>query len=199
MNWLTRGVEQAKLSTLPEYLAIDVKTTTLDALGYTPDLLKIDVEGAELAVLKGAQETLKTVRAMVVELHGVDDEKVFWQLAHHGFRVRYLAPRYVLATAKDEEVMPFPQNCLFDPAELLTAEHNSSVPFSRPADIYKALPEFDNDPTWWFEYCGMQNMRLGEFFKDVVVYEGGEFMITPTLTWFEYLKIVSIINPSRTR
>ena len=193
MNWLTRGVEQAKLSTLPEYLSIDVKTTTLDALGYTPDLLKIDVEGAELALLKGATETLKTVRAMVVELHGVDDEAVLAELAKHGFRVRYLAPRYVLATAKDEEVMPFPQNCLFDPAELLTAEHNCSVPFSRPADIYKALTEFDNDPTWWFEYVGLQRLRWRTGWNRIGIYEGDEFLIAPTLN--EVTRQKSIVYP----
>ena len=197
MNWLTRGVEQAKLSTLPEYLSIDVKTTTLDALGYTPDLLKIDVEGAELSVLKGATETLKTVRAMVIELHGVDDEKVFWQLAHHGFRVRYLAPRYILATAKGEEMLPFPQNCLFDPAELLTAEHNGILSFQRQADIYKTLTEFDNDSTWWFEYIGFgENWKRDGGFGKVLVCEGGEFMIAPTLMWYTQFETISIIKPS---
>ena len=34
---------------------------------------------------------------------------------------------------------PFPVNCLYDPAELLTVQQNKSVLFIRPMDIYKKL------------------------------------------------------------
>ena len=59
---------------------MDVPTCTLDSYfaqtGRVPDLLLIDVEGAELDVLKGAEATLKTVRPkLMIELHEWDDSK----------------------------------------------------------------------------------------------------------------------------
>ena len=55
---------------------IDVPTTTIDEFcarqGILPDLIKIDVEGAELAVLKGARETIRAAGkhlALFVEMH----------------------------------------------------------------------------------------------------------------------------------
>jgi FkbM family methyltransferase len=52
-------------------------TTTLDSVvksrGYPlPDLIKIDVQGAELDVLKGASETLKTCKDLILELQEVE-------------------------------------------------------------------------------------------------------------------------------
>ncbi len=53
----------------PEY--IDVEVSTLDAeLGeLAPNLIKIDVEGAELAVLEGAREVLSRTRPLVIFEH----------------------------------------------------------------------------------------------------------------------------------
>jgi len=54
---------------------ISVQTVTLDEFvkgeeGRAPDLLKIDVEGAELIVLEGARETLRSCRPLLLcELH----------------------------------------------------------------------------------------------------------------------------------
>jgi FkbM family methyltransferase len=42
---------------------------------YAPDLIKIDVEGAEAAVLRGAQETLRRCRPLVVLEHGAHAER----------------------------------------------------------------------------------------------------------------------------
>lgn len=52
---------------------ITVRTARLDDVlppGYRPDLVKIDVEGGELGVLRGGLQTLKQHRPMVVFEHG---------------------------------------------------------------------------------------------------------------------------------
>jgi FkbM family methyltransferase len=54
-----------------------LKTTTLDAVVGTrnmpkPDLIKMDIQGAELDVLKGATETLKSCEHLILELQKVE-------------------------------------------------------------------------------------------------------------------------------
>ena len=56
-----------------EYVSV-VPTVTIDAvaerLRLQPDVLKIDVEGAELSVLKGALDTLRKSRPIIlIEIH----------------------------------------------------------------------------------------------------------------------------------
>ena len=63
-----------------------------------PDFLKIDVEGAELDVLKGLGEGGRTVRRMLIETHGehLEEECLKW-VQGNGFVVRHLdeaAPGY---------------------------------------------------------------------------------------------------------
>jgi FkbM family methyltransferase len=58
--------------------SVEVKVDTLDAHlsrgGDKPSVIKIDVEGAELQVLRGATETLRTTRPTVLlEIHGWGD------------------------------------------------------------------------------------------------------------------------------
>jgi FkbM family methyltransferase len=72
-----------------ERVSINVPTRRLDdyaaQLGRVPDFIKIDVEGAELAVLEGARRTLAVVRpTLLVEIHdwGTDEsEKVLQVLS----------------------------------------------------------------------------------------------------------------------
>jgi len=69
---------------------VSVNTVRLDSelrrLGIErPDLLKVDVEGAELDVLAGADQTLRHVRAAILEVHiGVDSTAVMSAMAAHG-------------------------------------------------------------------------------------------------------------------
>jgi FkbM family methyltransferase len=81
---------------------IPVRTTTLDdylkSSGLRmPDWIKIDVEGAEIKVLNGAQSVLAADTGIICELHpyawpelgdSFDDLKAL--LAKHGRRIRYL-------------------------------------------------------------------------------------------------------------
>jgi FkbM family methyltransferase len=57
-----------------------LRTITLDAIVNLkqfppPDLIKMDVQGAELDVLKGAQETIKTAKHIILELQIVEYNK----------------------------------------------------------------------------------------------------------------------------
>lgn len=64
---------------------VDVRT--LDSYGLQPDLIKIDVEGFELEVLKGASETMKRTRKLVVEVHS-NHAEVRELLYQAGFKLR---------------------------------------------------------------------------------------------------------------
>jgi len=46
-----------------------VPMRTVDDLGLSPEILKIDVEGHEMEVLKGSEKTLNTARVVVLEYH----------------------------------------------------------------------------------------------------------------------------------
>jgi FkbM family methyltransferase len=73
---------------------ITVRVETLDSAlpdSYVPTLIKIDVEGEELEVLRGAQEALSTFRPIVVFEHGAgrpDDSKELFDLLSHGAGLR---------------------------------------------------------------------------------------------------------------
>jgi len=85
---------------------VDVPVTTVDAFcaqhGITPDFIKVDVEGAELDVLRGARETIGRTRgrlALFVELHpalwgerGVSQADIEREVERLGLRVASLVP-----------------------------------------------------------------------------------------------------------
>ena len=61
----------------PEEKKVKRKTETLDNIVWSmnlpkPDMIKMDIQGAELAALKGATETLKTVNHLILELQHKD-------------------------------------------------------------------------------------------------------------------------------
>lgn len=66
------------------------------------DLLKIDVEGAELRVLQGAAETLGKTRRVVLELHPgrIDPSEAARLLEAQGFKCRTLFQKPLIVEAK---------------------------------------------------------------------------------------------------
>lgn len=82
----------------PDRKAVEVSLRTLDSIASEEklsriDLLKIDVEGAELRLLQGAPEALKTVRRVVMEIHPekLDPGEVLEFLKAAGFRIDFLS------------------------------------------------------------------------------------------------------------
>ncbi|MFN2460684.1 MAG: FkbM family methyltransferase [Candidatus Velthaea sp.] len=103
---LMPSLEQIPWNPSDRPAAITVRTTTLDAhvaaTGRRPDLVKIDAEGAEPAVLRGAQELLSDGKPLVLILElipaflrsaGEDPQAFLEHLAAHGFRLRFIEER----------------------------------------------------------------------------------------------------------
>jgi len=84
----------------PDKYHINVsETITVDdlskCLGLRFDAIKIDVEGAEVDVLYGAKETLKTTREVIMECHNQKLlEKCSKILRQHGFCCELVKPNY---------------------------------------------------------------------------------------------------------
>lgn len=56
----------------PEYIDVQVSTLDAEVAGVRPDVIKIDVEGAELAVLQGGRSLLASARPVVIFEHVPD-------------------------------------------------------------------------------------------------------------------------------
>lgn len=80
---------------------IEVETIAIDdfaAKHPTPQLVKIDIEGAELLALKGMQRTLQTVRPQLfIELHGYEAGAACWQLlTAANYSLHWMRPGYAI-------------------------------------------------------------------------------------------------------
>ncbi len=70
--------ETSSPSEISEQVVEVVRSQTIDALfekkivNRIPDLIKIDTEGAEIKILRGAKKTLQSVKLLLIEIH-VDD------------------------------------------------------------------------------------------------------------------------------
>jgi FkbM family methyltransferase len=107
------GEATATLLGAPAPGALGVTTTSLDAFldrwdGDPPELVKIDVEGHEAAVLEGMRTTLRRVRpVLVLELHG--DSGLVTALDDAGYSTRLLEPGRGGAPPRDAHVLAVPR------------------------------------------------------------------------------------------
>ena len=79
----------------PEYITVVVSTLDAELHGLSPRLIKIDVEGAELGVLRGGERVLSRTRPVLIfehvretaALYGTTSDAV-WDLLHRlGYRI----------------------------------------------------------------------------------------------------------------
>jgi hypothetical protein len=72
----------AGLHNRPEAGLLEIECDTLDnILGeQRVDVMKIDIEGAEVSTLKGATRTLKKLRKIIVEVHGASNSDKVMQI-----------------------------------------------------------------------------------------------------------------------
>ena len=66
---LRRNPEVSDSDGAPVFITVEVSTLDEELAGVVPDVVKIDVEGAELAVLEGGRQVLGSARPIVVFEH----------------------------------------------------------------------------------------------------------------------------------
>lgn len=84
----SESLSESQKSSENSILKIAVEVKTVDSIcerySVSPDFLKIDVEGAELSVLKGARQVLKNTKALMVEVSR-NHKELFEFLLAYGF------------------------------------------------------------------------------------------------------------------
>jgi FkbM family methyltransferase len=61
----------------PQYIDVHVSTLDIEAAELTPSIVKIDVEGAELAVLEGGRSLLARARPLIIFEHVADTASLY--------------------------------------------------------------------------------------------------------------------------
>ncbi|MFZ0512915.1 MAG: FkbM family methyltransferase [Candidatus Nitrosopolaris sp.] len=89
-------------SVLPHGKALQLECDTLDSIlaDHKVDVMKIDIEGAEVLALKGATNTLKHLRKIIVEIHGDNFEKVkeILESSNFNLEVSKVAMQYIIGS-----------------------------------------------------------------------------------------------------
>jgi FkbM family methyltransferase len=91
------------------YSELQVECDTLDnILEHTKvDLMKIDIEGAEVHALRGATQTLGKLRRIIIEVHGNNMKDIKGILEKNNFKVEIVgvkAPQHVIGTKRDDKI-----------------------------------------------------------------------------------------------
>jgi FkbM family methyltransferase len=134
----------------PEYIAVEVSTLDAELTGVSPNVVKIDVEGAELGVLEGARRVLGETKPVIVfehvpaaaALYGVSTGAPWDVLAELGYEIFSATgdgPFTRGAFAQADAVV----NWLATPRE--RTRHRSTAPIRHGADDAPSLSAM-NDP-----------------------------------------------------
>jgi FkbM family methyltransferase len=92
---LARNPEISDEAGAPEMIEVQVSTLDAQLPELAPAVVKVDVEGAELAVLEGGRSLLQRAHPLLIfehvrpaaELYGASSERIWELLAEHGYRI----------------------------------------------------------------------------------------------------------------
>lgn len=103
-------------------IMVDVVTLDSALIGKKPTMLKIDVEGLEMAVLQGGLETLKkdSLKAMIIEMNGrnagyhFDETDMFALLSKQGFKPHAYDPfGRTITSVSESQALSYGNNVIF--------------------------------------------------------------------------------------
>ena len=80
--------------------SLEVESDTLDNIlvNNEVNVMKIDIEGAEVLALKGATNTLKQLRKIIIEVHGDNFDKVKQILENYAFKLEIIRMTYIIGS-----------------------------------------------------------------------------------------------------
>lgn len=183
LNYSTRQTGVAAVADKPAYFSDRIKVQRLDDLEIEASVIKIDVEGDELAVINGGENTISNARCVIVECHGDNQEQVRNALHQKEFAVDFISSRHLVAVKRGEPRMAFALNSLYNPAELLS-DRNTPLP-TLPEGVNPIIAEsplLQSDQTGWFECLGLiREWQANPLIGHVAVHDFKPSFIVPWL------------------